>query len=84
MKNLMMSMKPQRFENIVAAISLFRPGPLEYIPTYNRRLHGEEPIKYHHPDLEGALGETYGILVYKSKSCVWRATLPAIAWAKPT
>lgn len=67
MKNLMMSMKPQRFENIVAAISLFRPGPLEYIPTYNRRLHGEEPIKYHHPDLEGALGETYGILVYQEQ-----------------
>lgn len=67
MKNLMINMKPQRFENIVAAISLFRPGPLEYIPTYNRRLHGEEPIKYHHPDLEGALGETLGILVYQEQ-----------------
>jgi DNA polymerase-3 subunit alpha len=67
MKNLMLDMKPERFENIVAAISLFRPGPLEYIPTYNRRLHGEEQVKYHHPDLEGALGETYGILVYQEQ-----------------
>jgi DNA polymerase-3 subunit alpha len=67
MKNLMMDMKPQRYENIVAAISLYRPGPLEYIPTYNKRLHGEEPVKYHHADLEGALGETYGILVYQEQ-----------------
>ncbi len=65
MKNLMMDMKPQRYENIVAAISLYRPGPLEYIPTYNKRLHGEEPVKYHHPDLERHLAETYGILVYQ-------------------
>ncbi len=65
MKNLMMSMKPQRFENIVAAISLFRPGPLEYIPTYIRRLHGEEQVKYHHPAVEPHLRETYGILVYQ-------------------
>ena len=67
MKSLMMDMKPKRFENIVAAISLYRPGPLEYIPTYNRRLHGDEVVKYHHPDLEGALGETYGILVYQEQ-----------------
>jgi DNA polymerase III subunit alpha len=67
MRNLMMDMKPQRYENIVAAISLYRPGPLEYIPTYNKRLHGEEPVKYAHPDLEGALGETYGILVYQEQ-----------------
>lgn len=67
MKNLMMDMKPQRYENIVAAISLYRPGPLEYIPTYNKRLHGEEPVQYHHPDLAGALAETYGILVYQEQ-----------------
>jgi DNA polymerase-3 subunit alpha len=67
MKKLMTEMRPTRFENIVAAISLFRPGPLEYIPTYIRRMHGEEEIKYHHPDLEGALGETYGILVYQEQ-----------------
>ena len=52
MRNLMMQMKPQRFENIVAAISLYRPGPLEYIPLYIKRMHGEEPVQYHHADLE--------------------------------
>jgi DNA polymerase III subunit alpha len=67
MRNLMMDMKPQRYENIVAAISLYRPGPLEYIPAYNRRLHGEEEVKYHHTDLAAALGETYGILVYQEQ-----------------
>ena len=63
MRNLMIDMKPTRFENIVAAISLFRPGPMEYIPSYIKRLHGEEPVKYHHPDLEPIFGETYGICV---------------------
>lgn len=67
MRNLMMQMKPQRFEHIVAALSLFRPGPMEYIPTYIRRMHGEEHVTYHHPDLEPALKETYGILVYQEQ-----------------
>ncbi|MCX7938397.1 MAG: DNA polymerase III subunit alpha [Thermoflexales bacterium] len=67
MRNLMMQMKPRRFEHIVAALSLFRPGPMEYIPTYIRRMHGEEPVVYHHPDLEPALKETYGILVYQEQ-----------------
>jgi DNA polymerase-3 subunit alpha len=67
MRNLMTQMKPQRFENIVAAISLFRPGPMEYIPAYIKRMHGEEQVKYHHPDLKLALEETYGILVYQEQ-----------------
>lgn len=67
MKKLMTEMRPVRYENIVAAVSLFRPGPMEYIPAYNRRLHGEEPVTYHHPIIEGALGETYGILVYQEQ-----------------
>jgi DNA polymerase III subunit alpha len=67
MQRLMMDMKPRQYENIVAAVSLYRPGPMEYIPLYNKRLHGEEPPKYHHPALEGALGETYGIIVYQEQ-----------------
>jgi len=63
MKKLMTEMRPVRYENIVAAVSLFRPGPMEYIPAYNRRLHGEEPVTYHHPDLARVFGETYGICV---------------------
>ncbi len=67
MRNLMMQMRPTRFQHIVAALSLFRPGPMEYIPTYIRRMHGEEPVQYRHPDLEPALGETYGIIVYQEQ-----------------
>jgi DNA polymerase III subunit alpha len=67
MRNLMLQMKPSRFENIVAAVSLFRPGPMEQIPTYIRRMHGEEPTTYRHPDLESALKETYAIIVYQEQ-----------------
>jgi DNA polymerase-3 subunit alpha len=67
MRNLMMQMKPQRFENIVAAISLYRPGPLEYIPTYIKRMHGEDNVVYHHVDLKPALEETYGIITYQEQ-----------------
>jgi DNA polymerase-3 subunit alpha len=67
MTRVLTEMKPTRFEHIIAAISLFRPGPLEYIPTYIRRMHGEEDIAYHHPLLEPFLSETYGIIVYQEQ-----------------
>lgn len=67
MRNLMMQMKPTRFQHVVAALALFRPGPMEYIPTYIRRMHGEEPVEYRHPDLSPVLSETYGILVYQEQ-----------------
>ncbi|HEY3289123.1 MAG TPA: DNA polymerase III subunit alpha, partial [Anaerolineae bacterium] len=67
MRNLMLQMKPTRFENIVAAVALFRPGPMEQIPTYIRRMHNEEPVEYRHPDLEAALKETYAIIVYQEQ-----------------
>ncbi len=67
MRNLMMQMKPNRFENIVAALALYRPGPLEQIPTYIRRMHGEEPVTFRHPDLAPALQETYAIIVYQEQ-----------------
>ncbi len=67
MRNLMMQMKPNRFENVVAALALYRPGPLEQIPTYIKRMHGEEKVEYRHPDLEHALKETYAIIVYQEQ-----------------
>jgi DNA polymerase-3 subunit alpha len=67
MTRVLTEMKPSRFEHIVAAISLFRPGPLEYIPTYIRRMHGTEPVAYHHEALEPILSETYGIIVYQEQ-----------------
>ena len=67
MTRVLTEMRPSRFEHIIAAISLFRPGPLEYIPAYIRRMHGEEPVSYHHPLLEEILGETFGIIVYQEQ-----------------
>ncbi len=67
MRRVLTDMKPTRFEHIVAAISLFRPGPMEYIPTYIARMHGKEPVEYKHPKLEPILAETYGIIVYQEQ-----------------
>jgi DNA polymerase-3 subunit alpha len=67
MRRMLMEMKPGKFEHIVAAISLFRPGPMEYIPTYIKRMHGDEPVEYKHPKLEPILEETYGICVYQEQ-----------------
>ena len=63
MKKMLISMKPKTFEHIVAAISLYRPGPMDLIPTYVRRMHGQEPVSYHHPKLAPILNETYGICI---------------------
>jgi DNA polymerase III alpha subunit len=63
MRQVLTSMRPTQFEHIIAVISLYRPGPMEYIPTYVKRMHGEEPVEYKHPKLEPILGETYGICV---------------------
>ena len=72
MKKLMMEMRPRRFDHIVAAISLYRPGPMENIPEYIRRMHaeiyeGKDIVQYHTPDLKPILGDTYGILVYQEQ-----------------
>src|SRR3990170_365846 len=67
MRRVLTDMKPKKFEHIVATISLFRPGPIEYIPAYIRRLHGDEPVEYKHPALEPILAETYGITVYQEQ-----------------
>jgi len=67
MRRVLTDMKPTKFEHIVAAISLFRPGPMEYIPTYIARMHGTEPVEFKHPKLESILSETYGIIVYQEQ-----------------
>jgi DNA polymerase-3 subunit alpha len=67
MRRVLTDMKPTRFEHIVAAISLFRPGPMEYIPTYIGRMHGQEPVEFKHPQLEPILSETFGIIVYQEQ-----------------
>ena len=67
MQQMLRQMRPRVFENIIAAISLFRPGPMEFIPQYCRRMHGEEEITNIHPRLEPILRETYGICVYQEQ-----------------
>jgi DNA polymerase-3 subunit alpha len=67
MRRVLTTMKPSRFEHIVATISLYRPGPMEYIDDYIDRMHGRKPVEYHHPALEPILAETYGIIIYQEQ-----------------
>lgn len=67
MRRTLRELRPSQFQHIVAVLALFRPGPLENIPTYIRRMHGEEEVKYHHPILADILDDTYGIIVYQEQ-----------------
>ncbi|MFN8421452.1 MAG: DNA polymerase III subunit alpha [Anaerolineae bacterium] len=67
MKKMLIGMKPKTFEHIIAAISLYRPEPMELIPTYIQRMHGVEEVSYHHPKLQPILEETYSIIVYQEQ-----------------
>ncbi|AXS40407.1 DNA polymerase III subunit alpha [Breoghania sp. L-A4] len=67
MRRAIAGMRPDRFEDIIALVALYRPGPMENIPTYNRRKHGEEPADYMHPKLEPVLNETHGIIIYQEQ-----------------
>lgn len=67
MKSLLRKMKPEKFEEIVATIALFRPGPMENIPLYLERKNNKNKIEYPHPLLEPILKETYGIMIYQEQ-----------------
>jgi len=67
MRSVLRQMKSDKIEDIIALISLYRPGPMDNIPTYIRRKHGEEKINYPHPLLEPVLKETYGVIVYQEQ-----------------
>ena len=67
MKEVHKQIKPDRFEDLIAIVSLYRPGPMDNIPTYIKRKHGEEEITYLHPSLAPILDETYGIMVYQEQ-----------------
>jgi DNA polymerase-3 subunit alpha len=67
MRRYLMDMKPQTLSHVIAMVALYRPGPMEFIPAYIRRMHGQEPISYRHPALEPILKETYGITVYQEQ-----------------
>lgn len=67
MRNVLVKLRPQSFEDIVAANALFRPGPMENIDEFVKRKHGEIKVTYIHKDLEEILNNTYGIIVYQEQ-----------------
>jgi len=67
MRRVLMKMQPSKFEHIIATISLYRPGPMEYIDDYIDRMHGRKPVEYRHPSLAPILQETYAIIVYQEQ-----------------
>jgi DNA polymerase III subunit alpha len=67
MKKHLRALQPNRFEDLVAMNALYRPGPMEYIPSFIARKHGKEKIEYDHPMMEDFLRDTYGITVYQEQ-----------------
>ena len=67
MTRFLVEMKPTKLEHIIAMVALYRPGPMDIIPSYIKRLHGEEKITYRHELLEPILGETYGFAIYQEQ-----------------
>ena len=67
MQKHLKDLKPSVFDDLIAMNALYRPGPMEYIPSFIKRKHGDEPIVYDLPDMEDNLKETYGITVYQEQ-----------------
>ena len=67
MKRYLKDLKASSFEDIIAMVALYRPGPMQFIDSFIKRKHGKEPITYLHPGLEPALKSTYGILIYQEQ-----------------
>ena len=67
MRRALLDMRPDRFEDIIALVALYRPGPMANIPTYCARKHGMEQPDYIHPKLEPILKETFGVIIYQEQ-----------------
>ena len=67
MRDVLRGLKPDRFEDIIAVVALYRPGPMENIKDYVARKHDPNQISYMHPDLKPVLAETYGIMIYQEQ-----------------
>ncbi|MGN6551652.1 MAG: DNA polymerase III subunit alpha [Pararhizobium sp.] len=67
MRKALIGMRPDRIEDIIALVALYRPGPMENIPVYNARKHGEEEIDSIHPKIDHLLAETQGVIVYQEQ-----------------
>ena len=67
MKSVLMRLKPNHFEDVVAVNALYRPGPMEYISTYIERKNGQKNVPFPHPDLKSILAPTFGVLIYQEQ-----------------
>jgi DNA polymerase-3 subunit alpha len=67
MKRYLRDLKPTKFDDIIAMVALYRPGPMQFIDSFIKRKHGQEKITFLHPKFENALSQTYGILVYQEQ-----------------
>lgn len=67
LKNALVAMQPTKFEHIMDVISLYRPGPIEYIPVYTQRMNGHESVEYIDPALEPYISDTQGIIIYQEQ-----------------
>ncbi|HYN38952.1 MAG TPA: DNA polymerase III subunit alpha, partial [Rhodospirillales bacterium] len=67
MRDVLRKLKPDTFEDIIAVVALYRPGPMDNIPSYIRRKHGEEEADYLYPTLQPILRETHGIMIYQEQ-----------------
>ncbi|MBI1885557.1 MAG: DNA polymerase III subunit alpha [Chloroflexi bacterium] len=67
MRRSVQELKPSSIKDLAAMVALYRPGPIQHIPTYIRAKHGLEPSRYPHPDLAEILDETYGVIVYQDQ-----------------
>jgi DNA polymerase-3 subunit alpha len=67
MQGMLRDAKPSRIGDLIALVALYRPGPMDLIPTFVARKHGKEPVEYPHPLVEPVLAETYGIMVYQEQ-----------------
>lgn len=67
MKKYLCDLKPNQFEDLIAMVALYRPGPMQFIDTYIKRKHGKEKVQYDHPLTENTLQETYGVTVYQEQ-----------------
>ena len=67
MRDMLRKLRPDRFEDIIAVVALYRPGRMENIPRYINVKHGVEPPDYLHPSLQPILAETHGIMIYQEQ-----------------
>lgn len=82
MRNFLRKLQPDNFEDLIAAIALFRPGPMENIDEYIARRKGQKKIDYLHPDLEAILKNTYGIIVYQEQIMQILVTMGGYSYAE--